>query len=201
MTDNSGFAAYALWNAIKLHFSSNYDYFKYNGKSNVTKTTFSTRKDKYSFYKLSRRYSLDELKQYYIANLLVKDSQWIGDIIGQEGEENYKNWQKRNQSLTYTFETDTMYLFDTVDMHQMLSVPDGGYPKLLGQLMEENISIETVIIMNDLMNFLPMWERKITDDLIWPQYLKKLKKYTPFVLYQKEKCKQILKEKIKDAET
>ena len=90
MTDNSGFAAYALWNAIKLHFSSNYDYFKYNGKSNVTKTTFSTRKDKYSFYKLSRRYSLDELKQYYIANLLVKDSQWIGDIIGQEGEENYK---------------------------------------------------------------------------------------------------------------
>ena len=201
MTDNSGFAAYALWNAIKLHFSSNYDYFKYNGKSNVTKTTFSTRKDKYSFYKLSRRYSLDELKQYYIANLLVKDSQWIGDIIGQEGEENYKKWQKRNQSLTYTFETDTMYLFDTVDMHQMLSVPDGGYPKLLGQLMEENISIETVIIMNDLMNFLPMWERKITDDLIWPEYLKRIKKYTPFVLYQKEKCKQILKEKIKDAET
>ena len=65
--------------------------------------------------------------------------------------------------------------------------------------MEQSISIETVIIMNDMLKFLPMWENKIDDDLIWPEYLKKIKKYTPFVLYQQEKCKQLLKEKIKNA--
>ena len=63
MTENTGFAAYALWNALKLHFTSDsYDYFKYNGKTNVSKQTFSIRKDKYQFYKLSRKYSLEELE-------------------------------------------------------------------------------------------------------------------------------------------
>ena len=199
MNDNSGFEAYALWNSLKLHFTTNYDFQKYNGKTNANKQSFSTRKDRYVFYKLSRRYSIDELKQYYIANLLMKDSQWIGDVVGQEGEENYKNWQKRNQSLTYTFENDTMYLFDTYKPVDLIKVD--GYPKLLKELMQGSISYETVIIMNDLLNFLPMWERKIDDDIVWPEYLKKIKKYTPFVLYQKEKCKQLLKEKIKDAET
>ena len=39
--DNTGFAAFALYNALKLHFTSDsYDYFKYHGKTNVSKTTF-----------------------------------------------------------------------------------------------------------------------------------------------------------------
>ena len=199
MNDNTGFAAFALWNALRLHFTTEYDYLKYNGKTNVTKTNFATRKDKYSFYKLSRRYDFEELKKFYIANILSKDIQWIGDITGQEGEENYKKWQKRNEALTYTFESDIMYLFDKYKPVELIKV--NGYPKLLSELMEQNISIETVIIMNDMLKFLPMWEQKIDDDLIWPEYLKKIKKYTPFVLYQKEKCKQLLKEKIKDAQT
>ena len=68
MTENTGFAAYALWNALKLHFTSDsYDYFKYNGKTNVSKSTFSTNKSKYQFYKLSRKYNLEELKDFYVA--------------------------------------------------------------------------------------------------------------------------------------
>ena len=71
MIENSGFAAFAMFHALKLHFTSDsYDYFKYNGKTNVTKTTFSTRKDKYTFYKLSRKLGLTELRDYYIANFL-----------------------------------------------------------------------------------------------------------------------------------
>ena len=61
MTENTGFAAFAMWNALKLHFTSDsYDYFKYNGKTNVSKQSFTTRKDKYQFYKLSRKYSLED---------------------------------------------------------------------------------------------------------------------------------------------
>ena len=44
MNEGTGFAAFALYNALKLHFTSkSYDYFKYNGKTNVTKTTFTER--------------------------------------------------------------------------------------------------------------------------------------------------------------
>jgi len=83
MIENSGFAAFAMFHALKLHFTSDsYDYVKYNGKTNVTKTTFSTRKDKYSFYRLSRKFGLTELRDYYIANFMVEDIQWVGDILG-----------------------------------------------------------------------------------------------------------------------
>ena len=62
MTENTGFAAFALYNALKLHFTSeSYDYFKYNGKTNVSPQSFMTRKDKYQFYKLSRKYNPEEL--------------------------------------------------------------------------------------------------------------------------------------------
>ena len=68
-----------------------FDFFKvFIGKTNVTKTTFSTRKDKYSFYRLSRKFGLTELKDYYVANFLVSDVQWVGDIIGPDSEEIYK---------------------------------------------------------------------------------------------------------------
>ena len=200
MIENSGFAAFALWNALKLHFSSeSYDYFKYNGKTNVSKQTFSTRKDKYSFYKLSRKFGLTELRDYYVANLLVEDAKWVGDVTGPNGEENYRNWQKRQQSLTYTFESDIIKLLDRVDNpNELLVVKNNEFPKLMMHTNQGDISVETLIILDDLMNFFPMWEKEIYDDIVWPNFKMKCLKYKPFVHYDKEKFKQILKEKIKE---
>jgi len=51
LEEGSGFSAFALYNAIKLHFTTDsYDYFKYHGKTNVTRDNFAIRKDKYTFY-------------------------------------------------------------------------------------------------------------------------------------------------------
>jgi hypothetical protein len=196
MTENTGFAAFALWNALRLHFTTDYDYLKYHGKTNVTKTNFSNRKDKYSFYKLSRRYDIEELKKFYIANILAKDIQWIGDITGQDGEENFKKWQKRNQALTYNFEADIIHLFESSG--NCLYVDNGNYPVLLQYLMQGDVSLETVCIMDDIMNFLPMWKKKIQDDVIWPEWYKKIVKYKPFVVFDKNRLKTVLREKYEE---
>jgi hypothetical protein len=200
MIENSGFAAFAMFHAMKLHFTSDsYDYIKYHGKTNVTKTTFSTRKDKYSFYRLSRKFGLTELKDYYVANFLVDNVQWVGDIIGPESEENYKKWQKRIQSLTYTFENDIIKLLDRVDNpNDLLVVRKNEFPLLMQYVTQGDIAIETLIILNDLMNFFPMWEKEIYDDIVWPSFKTKCLKYKPFLHYDKEKFKQILKERIKE---
>jgi hypothetical protein len=192
MTENTGFAAYAMWNALRLHFTTDYDYVKYNGKTNVTKTNFANRKDKYQFYKISRKYNLDEMKDFYVSNMLVKDLQWVGDVTGQDGEENYKMWQKRNQALTYNFESDIIHLFESSG--NCLYVDNGNYPYLLNELMHGDVSLETVCIMDDIMNFLPMWKKKILDDIVWPEWYKRISKYKPFVHYNKVKFKNILKE-------
>lgn len=197
MTENTGFEAYALWNALKLHFTSDsYDYFKYNGKTNVSKQSFITNKSKYQFYKLSRKYSIDELKQFYVANFIEGKGDWIGELL-QDGEENYTKWQKRYQSLTYTFENDIMYLLDKVDKpDDLLLVKSNEFPKLLQYLMSGSISIETVIILDDIMKFIPMWNKEIYDDIVWPNWLRKIEKYRPFVHYDKNKFLHILKKKI-----
>jgi len=194
--ENTGFAAFALYNALHLHFtSSSYDYFKYNGKTNVSKDSFSRRKDKWHFYRLSRRYGIDELRDFYVANFVASDIRWVGDISGPEGEDTYKKWQKRNQSLTYNFEQDIIHLFET---ENWLKVNNGQHPYLLEEAMKKGIEIETLCILNDIMKFFPMWSEKISDDIIWPGYKLKCERYTPFINYDREKFKTILKEAVKE---
>lgn len=201
MQDTSGFAAYTLYQAIKLHFTSDYDFFKYNGKTNVSKDSFMHNKSKYSFYKLSRKYSIDDLRDFFVANFIDRNVSWVGEITGPEGEETYKKWQKRIQGLTYQFEQDIIGLMDSVsDPNQLLFVKDGQYPKLLIHALENDICVETLVIMNDIMNFFPMWEKKIQDTIVWPSHKKRMIKYSPFLMYDKKKFKNILLESIKEHE-
>jgi len=199
MNENTGFAAFALYNALKTHFTStSYNFFKYNGKTNVSKETFMKNKSKYQFYKLSRKYTLEELRNFFIANLVHGDSSWVGEMLGPEGEKWYTKHKKVNQSLTYVFENDIIRLIGSDDPEQMLAVIDGQHPNLLREVMSGSIQIETMVILNDIMNFFPMWDRKISDDIIWPNWRLKCVKYTPFVTYDKVKFKNILRELVKE---
>lgn len=195
--ENTGFAAFALYNALHLHFTSNsYNYFKYNGKTNTSKDSFTKRKDKYHFYRLSRRYSFDELKDFYVANFVDTDVKWIGDISGNDGDNTYKQWQKRIQSLTYRFEQDIIHLMEQEQPEELLRVYSGQHPKLLKKVMLKDIELETLCILNDIMDFFPMWAEKIVDDIVWPSWKNKVEKYTPFIKYDKNKFKSIIKENI-----
>lgn len=199
--EGSGFSAFALYNAVKLHFTSDsYDFFKYGGKTNVSKSNFATRKDKYSFYKLSRKYNLQDLRDFYVANFIVKNISWIGDIANEEGESNYRQWQKTNQSLTYKFKDDIIYVLDETNgnPNESLKVVDGQHPNLLRYVMAHDVNLETLVVLNDIMNFLPMWDKKIADTIVWPDWKRKIEKYTPFLNYDKDKFKSVLKESLKN---
>jgi hypothetical protein len=202
MNENSGFAAFAMWNALKLHFTSDsYDYFKYNGKTNVSKQSFEVRKDKYQFYKISRKYNLEQMKDFYVANFLVDNNHWVGDLLSASGEENYRDWQKRIQALTYNFESDIIYLLDKYGIkgEEIFRVDRGQYPKLLIEMMEGKVGIETVVILNDTTNFIDEhWTPRIEDDIIWPQWKTRIVKYSKFLHYDKDKFRKILKDKVKE---
>ena len=130
---------------------------------------------------------------------MVKDVNWIGDITGVEGEENYKMWQKRNQSLNYRFKEDIMYLMDKVSVgSDMIKVKDGQYPLLLNETMQGAVTIETLSILNHMMGFFEMWNKKISDTIIWPTWKRKCEKYTPFIHYDESKYKETFKEAIKE---
>ena len=101
--------------------------------------------------------------------------------------------------MTYTFENDIMYLLaDGGSPDSMLQVKPNGYPQLMHFVQLKQVSLETLCILNDIMNFFPMWDKKIDDDIIWPDFKLRCLKYTPFIQYDKQKFKNILKEKIKE---
>lgn len=203
MTENTGFEAYRMYSALKLHFTSDsYDYFKYNGKTNVSKQTFTTNKSKYQFYKLSRKYGTEDLRNFYVANFINNNANWVGDMLTPDGDANYTKWQKIQQSLTYIFENDTIYLFEKYKPSEMFKT-SGNYPNLLNELMAGNIQIETVVYMNMIMGFLPVWKKEIQEDIIWPNWESKLRKYQPFIFDEGkiQKFESILRERIADAKT
>jgi hypothetical protein len=80
----------------------------------------------------------------------------------------------------------------------MLEVKPNSYPVLMHLVQLKQVSLETLCILNDIMKFFPMWDKKIDDDIVWPDFKMKCEKYTPFLNYDKVKFKAILKEKIKE---
>ena len=101
--------AYKMYLALKMHFTQDkYDYIKYNGSVRANPQSFDTRKDKFFFYKLSKK---EDLLNYYVSNMLEKPDIWAGDLLNEKAENVYADWQKRQQSLTYHFGIQTAALF------------------------------------------------------------------------------------------
>jgi len=192
----TGYETFGLYQALKLHFTQeSYDFFKYNGKSNVSVTTFENRKDKYHFYKLSRRLAQKEdMIDFIVANLVEDEKTWVGSLLMQESEVNYRKHQKVIQSMSYTFENDCKLIFGdrTLNPNEVL-MTDGDYPVLLKKGLQKSINIESVCLLNNLLGFVPMWSKKIADTIHWPNYRMKLLKYSAFIPKDDVKYKLILK--------
>lgn len=192
----TGYEAFSFYQAIKLHFTTDsYDFFKYGGKSKISVDAFENRKDKYYFYKLSRRLQTkDELVDFLVANFVEDEKCWVGNLLDDQSESLYRRRQKVMQSLSYTFQNDCESIFRGIsNPNEILQSEDGDYPKLLTSALQKNIEIETLCILNDILNFIPMWNKKISDTIRWPDYRRKLLKYSPFIKYDKTKIKILLK--------
>ena len=61
--------AYKIYHALKLHFNSEYDYNKYNGKAKVTVDSYLKRKDKPFFARVARKYlTSHNTKEFFVSN-------------------------------------------------------------------------------------------------------------------------------------
>lgn len=191
------FECYKTYIAMKQHFTKEkYDYVKYGGKSRASVVSFNKRKDRYFFERMSRKKSDDEITQYFISNFISSEDPakvWIGEII-QNGETNFKEWQKRNQSLTYIFSNEIEGVFSGGDFDSYF-ISNGQHPKILKEFLKKNISIETLIILDMILGFGKEYDKKLVDP-IWSTVSLKMKKYRSFLNISVPRYKKILKEKV-----
>jgi hypothetical protein len=197
----TGYEAFGIYQALKLHFTQeSYDYFKYNGKTNITLSSFENRKDKWHFTKLSKKFSnKDDLVMFLVSNFLNDSNAWIGSLLQEEADDSYKKRLKIIQSLSYTFENDCKVLFEDIkDGNSLLIVQNGDHPILLKKTLQKAIEIETFCILAKILGFLPMWKKKISDTIIWPDFYLKMTKYTCFLPQDVVKYKLLLKKVLND---
>lgn len=181
--------AYNLYLSLKLHFTTEtYDYFKYRGK---VKNRKITEYQKYIFQKISSKY--ENLELFFVANFLENPKFWINDFFLDESYEIYKKFLNKQESLTYIVKCDIMSLCDEFDDVRKIFALQNGFPILMKQVQSNKINLETLIILNSFINFLPIWDKKINDDIIWKPFSMKCKKYSPFVKYDKGRMKEIIK--------
>lgn len=181
------FAIYIYYLALKKHFTSSYDFIKYNGKVKASQDSFENRKDKYHFYKLSKR---SDAKDFILANMLVNPELWIGNLFDEAAENIYTDWKRKQESLTYTFKQDINKLDEDFDSN--LISDDGQHPKLLKLYLHRQISIETLIMINEVTKVFDYWDKKLVDKILWPNIKNRCMKYRPFLSFDKTKYKAIL---------
>lgn len=192
----TGYEAFGLYESLKLHFAKeSYNFFKYNGKTNISVTAFENRKDKYHFYKLSRKYSTKEdLTAFIVANLIEKDGLWVGDLLNDSAEVNFRNHQKVLQSFSYIFESDCQTVFGSQDNpNEVLKVSGGDYPPLLTKALRKEIHIESFAMLAEILGFMNSWSKQINDTIRWPLFKTKVEKLIPFLPKDTTKYKLILK--------
>ncbi len=192
MNISEGINAYKTYLAIKQHFTSNYDYQKYNGKVRATEESFLKRRDKFFFKKLEKKYSKQELEMYFVSNFINNSNKWIGNLLSQDSEKVFLDYKKNQQSLSYTFKSQMEFLRDTKLKNKIFEVKD-GHPILFKYYLQGKITLQTLLILNDEINFIPYWTSKM-NDIVWENEFKKISKYRSFFEYDKMLFKNIIKE-------
>lgn len=193
----SAFDTYQMFLALKNHFTQkSYDFFKYHGKTNASQESFLARRDKYQFQKLCRLKPDNEMRDFIVANLLESDNIWVGDLLDSEAEDKYRQYLKRKQSITYMFTNDIDILLSELPNPKDWFDCSDDLPPIMSLAMNNTISLETFVILNDFVGFIDKFDKKMADDFLWPKFSIKARKFRPFVEYDRDKIKKILKEKL-----
>ena len=194
MTHLSGYETFCLYLAIKNHFKlDNYDYFKYNGKTkNVSKESFLSRRDRFQFEKLARK--CDNPMIHMMVNFL-QDKTWIGDMLDDDAFDATKRYVKKVQSMSYVFKNE-LEQYD--NLKSLFKAEDNGYPMILNEYMRGDVTLETIIILDTFIDFIPKFDAKLKDDYLWSKFSFKARKFAPFLLREldKNKFKDLLKKQM-----
>ena len=191
----NGYDLYCTYQAIKLHFNSeNYNFFHYDGKTRVSVDAFQKRRDKFLFHRLARKYRDDEMVPFLVANFVHSDDNWTKSLLEEEAESTYREWKRKTDSMSKIYVEDLEKIASKDNFNELFKVEDGQFPKLLTAFLQNDVTIETMVILNNIFDFIRIWDKKISDDIIYPKVSRKIRKYGSFLNVNVDKYKALTKE-------
>lgn len=183
-----GMDTYNAYRAVRLHFTTTYDYFKYHGKlrhGDITEQQFEQRKDSFFFRKLERRFKNDHhaLVNYFVANFIgTTQLKWINELVTVDAEKRYDAWLDRQKNFEDVFKNDLARIvaIDPV-VNSALNSHNGQHPLPIKLYMAHKIQPETIIALDAVLRCITRWDETISEQIIWPEISNTFKKYKPFI--------------------
>ena len=151
-----GYEVYKIYLALKLHFTKDkYNFFTFNGKSRASLSSFEKRNDRYFFKKLGTKFNREEIIEFFVSHFIENENTWIGNISIHKSK-TYAGWKNKIQSMSFNFKQELESLLDDNDsLDDLFKIHDGKHPIILREHLSGNVCIETMVILNTLVNYVP----------------------------------------------
>jgi hypothetical protein len=184
-----------MYLAVRSHFTRlDYDFFRFNGKTRASESAFNKRKDIYTFKKLATKKDNNELLYYFVSNFIMG-----ADYIRQFTDRNYNQWKTTQESFTYKFKQDIDTLLNEIDQpydksfDTLFHAESGKHPILIRGYYGNEISLETLVVLNYCLGFVDNFNRVLTDP-VWQDTSMRIVKYAPFLNIDCKKYKKVVLE-------
>ena len=186
---------YIMYCAMKAHFSrKDYDFFKYGGKTKVSRDSFWKRKDRFFFVKLSKKYKTEiEIRNYLVSNFIKDKSGYIANF----SEENYNSWLLRRSGFFDQFVIEMKPFIK--EFEPLFEVKNSSHPKLLKEFLGSRVSLETMLVLDELVSFSKKWDQQLEDDIVWVDLKKLMKNYKGFLTINKNRYRMKLLKLIEES--
>jgi hypothetical protein len=152
------------------------------------------RRDKFFFAKVVKKYGLDELPYFFACNFAKNGTKWIGSMNDDGADETYKHYKSLMESFTYRFKNDIDKILSETDFKSLFSIDEGQHPMIVTLLLREEIPLETFVVLNRFLNFMPKFDEHIKDPIVWPDLSQKIRKYDKFITVNNNKVAETLKD-------
>lgn len=180
-----GFDAYKLFVGIRNHFTTDsYDFIKYQGKTRVTYASYTKRKDIHRFEKLARQLN----PRMLLVSAFIEGHTWVNDVVGDKGYEALIKHQRYLEATAYNFKTELEDLPQPIG--NLVGCKDGT-PKLAQLYFQKRVSLETLVLIDNLVDFVSIWRDNQSSDPLISELTQTICKYRPFVEYDRQKIKQV----------
>ena len=176
---------YLMYCALKAHFGkTDYDFVTYHGKTRIKRDSFYKRKDRGFFVKISKKYKTEEnVKNYFVSNFIKDGKGYVSNF----SDENYEEWKDKRANFYNQFVLEIRPFVK--NFNPLFVIKDDEHPILLKEYLGKRVSLETLIILDELVEFTKTWNKKLSEDYIWQDIKKLMNNYKRFLTLDKNKYK------------
>lgn len=193
MTD---FEAYKMYLALRAHFQTDdYDVISERGRIRASRKSFVGSGKSFQFLQLTKTYQDAEICDFMVANFTAGD-RW-GGVFDADAARQYQDWKRRVESLRYIFtqDLDRLCMMAADDDCDLVSHAAGQHPLVLRAYFGNHICLETLVILDVLLNFCADFDQSMRRVFMWPETSRLIRKYRPFLKFDSDAFRKIYHEK------